>query len=183
MVLLQESYYFKALIGITPGGVISYVSPLFSGSVSDKEVTCSSGFMDLLQPGDSIMAGKGFNMADICEKCSVVLNIPSYLGKDSQLQERDRIETRRIASLRVHVERVMLRIKRYHILGSISSSWYTLADNLVFICSMLGNWHPRQSLVSFVGIRLAGSGVSSLVQSCLHFNAYLLSACDGHTMS
>ena len=130
---------FKALIGITPGGAISYVSPLFSGSVSDKKVTCSSGFMDLLQPGDSIMADKGFNIADICEKYSVVLNIPPYLGKDSQLQERDRIETRRIASLSVHVERAMQRIKRYHILGSISSSRYTLADNLVFICSMLGN--------------------------------------------
>ena len=32
---------------------------------------------------------------------------------------------------------------RYHILSSMSSSWFTLAAELVCICSMLGNWHPR----------------------------------------
>jgi hypothetical protein len=34
---------FKALIGITPSGTISFVSKLYGGSISDRELTQKSG--------------------------------------------------------------------------------------------------------------------------------------------
>lgn len=46
---------FKALIGISPDGVITFVSSLFSGSISDKELTRQSGLLKLLEPGDSVV--------------------------------------------------------------------------------------------------------------------------------
>ena len=47
---------FKGLVGISPDGVITFVSSLFPGSISHKELTRRSGLLDLLEPGDSVMA-------------------------------------------------------------------------------------------------------------------------------
>jgi hypothetical protein len=43
---------FKGLVGISPDGVITFVSSLFPGCISDKELTRRSGILDLLEPGD-----------------------------------------------------------------------------------------------------------------------------------
>ena len=37
----------KGLVGISPGGGITFVSQLYSGSISDKEIVSRSGFLDL----------------------------------------------------------------------------------------------------------------------------------------
>ena len=47
---------FKALVGITPSGAICFVSDLYGGNISDKKLTVESGILQLLQPGDTIMA-------------------------------------------------------------------------------------------------------------------------------
>ncbi|GFW92572.1 THAP-type domain-containing protein [Trichonephila clavipes] len=51
---------FKGMIGITPNGAISFISELFTGSRSDKEVFIRSKLMDRLEPNDVVMADKGF---------------------------------------------------------------------------------------------------------------------------
>ena len=70
---------FKALVGITPYGSISFLSQLYGGSVSDQEITKTSGFLDLLEPNDSIMADKGFTIEDLCEERKASLNIPPFI--------------------------------------------------------------------------------------------------------
>ena len=56
---------FKFLIGITPSGVISYVSDAWGVRVSDRRIAMESGFLDLLEPGDEVMADKGFTILDL----------------------------------------------------------------------------------------------------------------------
>ena len=104
---------YKALIGISPGGAITFVSKLFPGSISDKELTRKSGILDLLESGDSVMADRGFDIQDDLTPLGVKVNIPPFLRGKKQLDEDERIETRRIASLRIHVERAMERIKNF----------------------------------------------------------------------
>ena len=70
---------FKALVGISPDGVITFVSSLFPGSISDKELTRQSGLLKLLEPGDSIMADRGFDIEEDLVLIGVHLNIPSFL--------------------------------------------------------------------------------------------------------
>ena len=125
---------FKALVGISPGGAITFVSKLFPGSISDKELTKRSGLLDLLEKGDSVMADRGFNIEEDLITRGVRLNIPPFLRGKEQFDEDEIITTRRIASLRIHVERAMERIKKFHIFdGVLPASLTDIADRLYFI--------------------------------------------------
>ncbi|XP_062597070.1 multiple epidermal growth factor-like domains protein 10 [Saccostrea cucullata] len=57
----------KVLVGSSPGGLISYVSPAYGGSASDRQLVERSPLLsaDLFEPGDSLMADKGFNVQDL----------------------------------------------------------------------------------------------------------------------
>jgi hypothetical protein len=98
---------YKALIGISPGGAVMFVSKLFPGSISDKQLTKRSGLLQLLEKGDSITADRGFDIQDYLTPLGVKVNIPPFMKGRSQLQPTELVETRRIASLRIHVEREM----------------------------------------------------------------------------
>lgn len=134
---------YKALVGISPSGVITYVSNLYAGSISDKELTRCSGILDLLEQGDSVMADRGFDIQDDLTLRGVRLNIPPFLKGKSQLSESELVETRRIASIRIHVERAMERIKNFHIFDrTLPSSMSNIANQTFFVCAVLSNFHP-----------------------------------------
>ena len=73
--VLQQSTYssyknkitVKILVGITPGGLVSFVSDayMYGGSTSDRQICECSPLSALCDPGDSIMADKGFNVQDL----------------------------------------------------------------------------------------------------------------------
>ena len=82
------------------------MSDLYGGNISDKKLTAVSASLNLLEEQDSVMADRGFTISDLLKTKNVTLNIPPRLEDSSgQLSEHDRVETRRIASVRVHVER------------------------------------------------------------------------------
>ena len=132
---------FKGLVGITPTGAVSFVSQLYSGSISDKELTQESGLLDLLEAGDHVMADRGFDIEDALYARGVKLNIPPFLHGKEQLANSEIIETRRIASLRIHVERAIERIKNFHFFDHvIPASQACIADQAFFVCAVLTNF-------------------------------------------
>ena len=134
---------YKVLVGISPLGVITFISKLYAGSISDKELTRNSGILDLLEPGDSVMADRGFDIQEDLALLGVRLNTPPFLKGKSQLTEKELVETRRIASIRIHVERAMERIKNFHIFDrTLPSSMSPIANQIFFICAILSNFNP-----------------------------------------
>ena len=129
------------MVGITPSGAVCFISDLYGGNISDKKLTSECGFLKLLEPGDSIMADRGFNIQDILPP-AVSLNVPPRLNELGQLTESERTITRRIASVRIHVERAIERIKNYQILHSIPNSMHNNVNQVFFVCAILTNFLP-----------------------------------------
>lgn len=50
----------KSLVGRNPGGMLTFVSSMFLGSISYREITAKSGILPLLEPGDQAMANESF---------------------------------------------------------------------------------------------------------------------------
>ena len=92
----------KALIGVAPNGVITFASDLYGGTASDKAITADCGLLQHLQPGDMVMADKGFTIRDILPE-GVLLNIPSFLV-NRQFTQEEVNNNRLISSARIHVE-------------------------------------------------------------------------------
>ena len=100
---------FKALVGISPNGQVTFISKLWGGRVSDKWITKHSGILDLLDQNDNVMADRGFDIAEILPP-GVSLNLPPFKGSREQPTASEVEETTKIASVRIHVERAIGRI-------------------------------------------------------------------------
>ncbi|XP_048089202.1 uncharacterized protein LOC125287411 [Alosa alosa] len=140
----------KVLIGVAPNGVITYCSPLFLGSTSDKAITAQCGLLEHLEAGDMIMADKGFLISDLLPE-GVSVNIPPFLnrGKFSESEVR---ATREVARNRIHVERANARIKDFRILNKIPTHLRGCTTVLIQLCCSLVNLqHPliRETSSSF----------------------------------
>ena len=133
----------KVLVGITPSGVLSFISELFPGSTSDQEIVKQSNFLNILSPGDSVMADKGFNIRDELASVGAILEGPSFLKKNTQFTEAEINNNKAIASLRIHVEREMERLKNWHILDrKIPITMAPYASDMVVAIAALSNFLP-----------------------------------------
>ncbi|XP_061172879.1 uncharacterized protein LOC133182161 [Saccostrea echinata] len=130
----------KFLIGITPSGVISFVSEGFGGKISDRQMIERLPLLDLLEERDVVMADKGFTIRDLLEKKGCSLNIPPFRSSSCQFSTVDVFNTQDIAKLRIHVERAIGRVKNFHIFdGVLSLSLVQLASQIFSVCCWLTN--------------------------------------------
>ena len=120
-------------------GQITFLSNLYNGSVSDREIVIKSGFIELVEPGDNVMADRGFNIRDLLLHRNAFLNIPAF-SDGKQLTTRAVKKSRQIASVRIHVERAMERIKNFKIIqGVIPLKLKNSLDQILTICAVLSN--------------------------------------------
>ena len=130
----------KGLIGIAPNGAVTFVSELYPGRTSDQSITKHSGVLKLLEEGDSVMADRGFDILEDLPK-GVTLNIPTFMRGRDQLSLEEETETRRIASVRIHVERAIERVKNFRILqGRYPTSMIAELNKIWIICCYLVNF-------------------------------------------
>ncbi|XP_071802602.1 uncharacterized protein [Asterias amurensis] len=106
----------KYLICITPSGAVSFVSPGWGGRVSDKELTLECGIMDKLDHGDVVLADRGFNVKEDMAIKGCRLLVPAYTKGKIQLSKEDVDKSRRLSRIRIHVERVIGRLKSFNVL-------------------------------------------------------------------
>lgn len=111
-------------MGIQRNGAFTFISNVWSGNISDRKITESSGFLNKIKKGDHVMAERGFQIRDYILRKGAILNIPpftrpSQYGKGRKLTSNEIKETRKISSLRIHVERAIRRLKSFKLLREI----------------------------------------------------------------
>ena len=73
----------KFLLGITPQGTISFISPCAGGQISDKEIVKQSNLVDILLPGDIVIADRGFTCDKYPCKALAQVKIPTFTKRKS----------------------------------------------------------------------------------------------------
>lgn len=147
----------KFLIGTTPQGTVCYISNTWGGRASDKQIKENCGFLEKILPGNLVLADRGFNIqaTSACKMAQV--KIPAFTRGKSQLSPVDLETTRKIAHVRIHVERVIGCVRqKYTILEGVlligflmsrDSDHYCTIDKIGLACCALVNLCP--SVVDF----------------------------------
>lgn len=137
----KEHTTFKGLIAIAPCGLITFISKLYTGSMSDQEITERSNLLQLLHAGDGVMADELFLNEKMFEDVGATLINPPQNDCPQDSIEDTHPGTRTAACLRFLAERVKHRLKDYHIwdspvplylAGSVSQLWV--------ICCLMSNY-------------------------------------------
>lgn len=153
----------KFLISVTPRGSISYISQGYGGRSTDVHITldrknCTvvkdEKFFNNVREGDVILADRGWLGPSIENELQLRrahLVTPTFLGRRPRLTLRETIFSRKGSNVRIHVERVIGKLRRtYKILTDRvpvnllrkDENDLSFIDKIVFVCSCLHNANP-----------------------------------------
>lgn len=139
----KSTFTLKFLIGISPGGLITYISKPYSGRASDKAIFEQSNLIELMQKPDAVMVDKGFLIDDICKKKYITIIRPPFLKNQKQFSMEDALLSKNIAKARVHIERINQRIKTFNIFcHTFPWAHIHLASDIMTIIGGLCNISP-----------------------------------------
>jgi hypothetical protein len=142
----KSSHTCKFLVGIAPCGLVTFMSRAWGGRVTDCHITNESGILNLLEPGDGVMADKGFPhiKEDILGRGGFLI-MPPFFTKDhhGQFREGENKECYKIASVRIHVERAIRRLKTFGVFRFLDHSLYKHINRiLIVIAFCINNFGP-----------------------------------------
>ncbi len=92
---------------VTPQGTVCFISDGWGGRVSDKYLTENSNLLSHLTHGDTILADRGFDIKESVGLYCATVAIPNFTKGKKQLTGIEVEQSRRIANVRIHVERVI----------------------------------------------------------------------------
>ena len=129
----------KFLVGLSPNLAVNYVSRAWGGRASDKHITMNSeGLIEGLEPDQTVMADRGFNIA----KRGVKLVIPEFKGRDRpQMTSKEAERSEYVAKARIHIERIIQRIKTFYLLERIIRlNMVDIIEQIFVVCAYLTNF-------------------------------------------
>ena len=137
----------KYLISATPDGLINFVSGGRPGRSTDMDLVRQSGYLDCLRSGATVLADRGFKELEpeLAKRgCSLVR--PPSVQRNEALSAGQVVKMRTIAGLRIHVERVIARVRVFKMLAMhsrIPLSMIDLVDSIVRVVCGLVNLQQR----------------------------------------
>jgi hypothetical protein len=133
----------KYLVAISPDGHISFISESWGGRLTDRFIVQQSGILELIEPGDVVLADRGFTIQEDLLYRRATLVIPPPSSGKSQMTRANVVKTKQIANARIHVERAINRLKWFKILSStVPLTFVPLFDEILIICAALCNLQP-----------------------------------------
>lgn len=140
----KHHHTFKCLIAVAPNGTAVFVSELYEGSMSDREVFEKCGIINHLHQGDLILVDRGFTVEDLLMSRQVHMNIPPFLHGRDNLTPQEELLTRKIAKARIHVERFNERLKKFRLISGIMPLNMTpMATQAVCVACCLVNFQDQ----------------------------------------
>jgi len=133
----------KFLIGISPGGLITFISEPFGGRASDKAIFEQSGLINKMEHPDAVMVDKGFMIDDLCKQKKIEIIRPPFLKNKKQFSMDEALHSKDIASARVHIERINQRLKTFKILqNKFPWAHAHLSSDIMIIIGAICNLSP-----------------------------------------
>ncbi|XP_071576229.1 uncharacterized protein [Temnothorax nylanderi] len=133
----------KYLISCSPDGKINFISKGYGGRISDCVLFEMCGIMDELPKNCAVMADRGFKQIEtVLSKKNCRLVRPPSVSSNVKPSKLQVLETKRIASLRIHIERVIRRIREFKMLVPHACTNHfiiPIIDHAVIICAGLIN--------------------------------------------
>ena len=125
----------KGLVACTPSGQIGFISQLYTGNISDRELTIRSGLLKLPHAKGSMwLVDKGFQI----QVLQVKVNMPAFVGKKSQMTAEEVFHTQQVASERIHIERAINKVKSFHIFDRpIPLTMFGTVNQMWTVCALL----------------------------------------------
>lgn len=128
----------KVLVRATPGGLLSCCSPAYAGSISDRQTVERSHLLKMCEPGDSILADRGYNIQDMIIGKDITLNISTFLKGKGQIPSLKLLKDRKLSSQRVHIERLIGLTKTYKIVKEeLHHNFVPLASDIFCLSNLL----------------------------------------------
>ena len=94
-----------------------------------------TGFLNIIEPYDEVMADRGFKIKENLMMSMAKLCIPPSCTASMQMLPSDVRKTSNIANVRIYVEQAIGRVKRFHILkNELPITLLPLVDDIVRVC-------------------------------------------------
>lgn len=141
----------KLLVVISPTGAITFISKAWGGRTSDKELTLNSGLLEKVEEGDVFLVDRGFRCEEMFGALGARLLMPSMTKKRAQLPGGEVTTSRKLSSVRIHVERAIRRLKVFRVFHTVlpisfvkrpGDVNFATIDKILTICSALVNLQP-----------------------------------------
>lgn len=133
----------KKLIFCTKSGSISYISPAYAGSCTDRFITEDTNVAKKFHPNFIVLFDKGFNVQDLFLSQRVTCVLPPFVRNKRQFTRSEVYHGKRIARARIHIERVMGRLKEFRLLKNILPiSMIDMCDHIWIIAGAIVNMQP-----------------------------------------
>ena len=139
----KHHHTLKILISITPSGMINFISNSWGGRASDKYVTEKSGFLNILEAYDTVMADRGFPIREELALRHCHLLIPPGRRGVTQMSSDEVRKTKEIANRRIYVEQAIRRLKCFRILRyEVPLTLLSHVDDIMKIVGGICNLYP-----------------------------------------
>ncbi|KAK4877440.1 hypothetical protein RN001_009946 [Aquatica leii] len=104
----------KYLISITPDGLINFISEGYGGRATDTLIFEDCGILQALPQRAAVLTDRGFkNIAHVLQQHGHTLIRPPSVSAQVQPTKKEVLETKKIAALRINVERAIGRLRSF----------------------------------------------------------------------
>ncbi|KYQ53304.1 hypothetical protein ALC60_07593 [Trachymyrmex zeteki] len=150
----KNCHTIKWNVAVTPSGLIVHISSSYGGRASDKFIVADSGILNKLDPYDAVIVDRGFLIENECLQVRLIINILllyTFSKKKPKLSKTEALRTAEIARARVHVERVIQRIREFSFMSD-EVSWNLISyfDILIIVVAIVNQSAPVLNIDKFL---------------------------------